>query len=134
MYCLFLSGKRPGSPVIQRALVNHTTNFEMPSRPQLQAQLCYTGEPHTVTVLIDSGADVNLLDITFASQLEIGQGPLLISIHATALDGRLLCLVTHRSIPLQLGMSGNHRETLTFHIIHAPQQPVVLGFPLSWET
>ena len=86
-------------------------------------------EIRTVTVLIDSGADANLLDTAFASQLGVGREVLGTPIHATALDGRLLCRVTHQTVPLQLNMSGNHHETLTFHLIHAPQQPVILGYP-----
>ena len=26
-------------------------------------------------------------------------------------------------------MLGNHSETLTFHLIHGPQQPIILGYP-----
>lgn len=48
---------------------------------------------------------------------------------ATAVDGCLLCRVAHRSTTLQVTMSGNHSETLTFHLIHAPQQLVILGYP-----
>ena len=69
------------------------------------------------------------MDMDFASQLGIGRKALAEPILATALDGRLLCQVTHRSAHLQMTMSGNHRETLAFHLIHAPQQPVVLGYP-----
>ena len=103
--------------------------FEMPSRPLIQAQLCCAGKKNTVAVLIDSGADADLLDITFASQLGVGRELLGTPIHATALDGRLLCRVTHQTSPLQMNMSGNHHETLSFHLIHAPHQPVILGYP-----
>lgn len=103
-------------------------NFEMPSQPLIHAQLYCSGSNHTVSVLIDSGADANLLDITLASQLGIGREALGKPIHGTALDGCLLCRVTHQSAPLQMTMSGNHSETLTFHLFHAPQQPVILGY------
>ena len=103
-------------------------NLEMHSRPLIQAQLCCAGINHT-PLLIDSGADTNLLDMTLASQLGIGQEVPGKPIHATVLDGHLLCRVTHQSTPLQVTMSGNHSETLTFHLIHAPQQPVILGYP-----
>ena len=84
---------------------------------------------HTVAVLIDSGADASLLDITLAFQMGLGREVLEKPINATALDGRLLCRVTHRSTPVQMSMSGNHNETLSFHLIHAPHQPVILEFP-----
>ena len=104
-------------------------NLEMPSRPLTHAQLSCLGKMHTVAVLIDSGADASLLDITLAFQMGLGREALEKPINATALDGRLLCRVTHRSTPVQMSMSGNHSETLSFHLIHAPHQPVILGFP-----
>ncbi|CAL8278545.1 unnamed protein product [Merluccius merluccius] len=66
-------------------------NLEIPSRPLLHAQLCCSGETHAVSVLIDSGANANLRDMTLASKLGIGREALMGRIHATALDGRLLC-------------------------------------------
>ena len=117
-------------------------NSEMLSRALLHAQLNCIGQSHTVSVLIDSGADTNLLDRDLAMQLGINQEPLVKPIEATALDGRLLCTVTHRTVPLRLGISGNHTESITFHLIDAPQQPVILGFPwlvkhnphIDWRT
>ena len=114
----------------------------LPSRPLLQARLRYSGQDHTFSVFIDSGADANLLDMLLASQLEIGRKLLERLIHATALDGHLLCRVTHRSAPLQMSMSGNHTETLAFHLIYSPQQPIILGYPwlrrhnphIDWST
>lgn len=75
----------------------------------------------TVSVLIDSGADGNLLDITLASQLGIGWVALGKPIHATELDGRLFCRATHQSEPVQMTISGNRSKTLTFHLFLAPQ-------------
>ena len=112
--------------------MSRNVNFEMPSRPLMTVQLGCSGRNHPVSVLIDSGADANLMDMALASQLGIGQVVLEEPIHATALDGRLLCRVTHRSAPLPMTMSGNHNETLTFHLINSPQQPVILGYP--WLT
>ncbi|CAL8278777.1 unnamed protein product [Merluccius merluccius] len=53
-------------------------------------------------VLIDSGADTNLMDMPLASQLGVARETLSQPIHATALDGRLICQVTHRTF---MGMS-----------------------------
>ena len=47
-----------------------------------------------------------------------------------------------RTVPVHLGISANHTESLTFHLINAPQQPVILGFPwlikhnphIDWRT
>ena len=73
------------------------------------------------------------MDIKLAAQLAIGRDPLEEPIHATALDGCLLCRVTHRSVSLQI-MSGDHTETLTFHLIYAPQEPSHIGVPLVNKT
>uniref|UniRef100_A0A8C5C6Y7 Gypsy retrotransposon integrase-like protein 1 n=1 Tax=Gadus morhua TaxID=8049 RepID=A0A8C5C6Y7_GADMO len=75
-------------------------------------------------------------------QLGINQEPLVKPIEASALGGRLLCTVTHCTVPLRLGISGNHTESITFHLIDAAQQPVILGFPwlvkhnphIDWRT
>ena len=104
-------------------------NSEMPSRSLVQVKLFCSGNYQTVSALIDSGADESLLDRTLASKLGLGQVDLEEPIDASALDGRLLFRVTHRSTPLQMTISGNHTETLSFHLINAPQQPVILGFP-----
>ncbi|XP_047195290.1 uncharacterized protein LOC124851551 [Hippoglossus stenolepis] len=68
------------------------------------------GQTNTVSVFIDSGANTNLLDRTFAMQLGIEQEPLIQPIKATALDGRLICTVTHRTIPLRLGIPSPPNE------------------------
>lgn len=109
--------------------MSREVRLEMPSRPQIHAQLFFQDKSYTVPVLIDSGADANLLDQDLAFKMGIEQIALERPIRATALDGRLLCRVTHQTTPLRLEMSGNHSEALTFHVLHAPQQPVILGFP-----
>ena len=48
--------------------MSRTVNFEMPSRPLLQARFHYSGQDHTFSVLIDSGADANLMDMSLAAQ------------------------------------------------------------------
>ncbi len=115
--------------MVQGVLVSRTFEPEMPSRPLHHGQLTVTGQTHVVTVFIDSGADANFMDDTLAAQLGIKWEPLPKPVPASALDGRLLCSVTHRTVPVHLGMSGNHQETLSFHLIHAPCIPVILGYP-----
>jgi len=46
-----------------------------------------------------------------------------------ALDGRLLSVITHQTVPLSLLISGNHHELISFFIMSAPHTPVVLGLP-----
>ncbi|CDQ71317.1 unnamed protein product [Oncorhynchus mykiss] len=47
-----------------------------------------------------------------------------------ALYGRSIGRVTHYTTPINLQVSGNHRETFQFLLTKSPQIPVVLGF--SW--
>ncbi|XP_062414642.1 uncharacterized protein LOC134107167 [Pungitius pungitius] len=102
--------KRQGSPVNQRALVSREVRLEMPSRPRIHAQLFFQDKSYTVPVLIDSGADANLLDQDLAFKMGIEQIALERPIRATALDGRLLCRVTHQTTPLRLEMSDPARQ------------------------
>ena len=90
--------------------MSRTVNSEMPSRSLVQVKLSCSGNYQTVAALIDSGVDESLLDMTLA-QLGLGQVVLEKPFDATALDGRLLFRVTHRSTPLEIIISGNHTET-----------------------
>lgn len=47
---------------------------------------------------------------------------------ATALDGRVIARVTHRSEPVTLITSGNHSEPISFLVITASRTPMVLGY------
>lgn len=60
---------------------------------------------------------------TLAAQLRIEREPLPKPIQASALDSCLLCSVTHCTVPIHLGMAGNHQETISFDLINAPSLP-----------
>ncbi|XP_035265328.1 uncharacterized protein LOC118223192 [Anguilla anguilla] len=77
----------------------------------------------------DAGADANFLDATFVTRTGIATQPLEVPMTTHALDGRALSQVTHITEPLQLLASGNHRETIQFHVIPSPNSPIVLGQP-----
>ncbi|KAI3364481.1 hypothetical protein L3Q82_010834 [Scortum barcoo] len=51
------------------------------------------------------------------------------AISASALDGHLLGTVTHQTEPIHMLLSGNHHETIQFHILHSPRLPLILGYP-----
>ncbi|KAF7653478.1 hypothetical protein LDENG_00082230 [Lucifuga dentata] len=70
------------------------------------------------------------MDEELVQQLEIGQEPLPHPVPANALDGHLLGTVTHLTSPVHLLLSGNHHETLQFHILQSPRLPLILGY--SW--
>lgn len=82
----------------------------------LPAKLCYrtTNDNVTlpVTVLIDSGADDSFMDLNFACQAGLQTVSLECPLVANALDGRHLAKVTQKTEPVELIISGNHREKL----------------------
>ncbi|KAI3375644.1 hypothetical protein L3Q82_003959 [Scortum barcoo] len=67
--------------------------------------------------------------VQLALQLGITQIPLSKAISASALDGHLLGTVTHQTEPIHMLLSGNHHETIQFHILHSPRLPLILGYP-----
>lgn len=77
--------------------------------------------------LLDSGAEGNFLDhqpaVKAGRELELLEDP----ITALALNGSLLAKETHKTSPVTLILSGNYYETITFHLIDAPDTPLVLG-------
>lgn len=100
-----------------------------PTRPLIHAKLLPSIGPQTISVLIDSGADASFIDSGLATQLNLSREPLPKPVPARALDGHLLGIVTHQTSSVGLLMSGNHHETLRFHIINSPQIPLILGYP-----
>lgn len=75
-----------------------------------------------------------VLDTTLVKQLELPtellEEPLEEPLEANTLDGRLMAQVTTRTSPVQLQLSGNHFERLSFFVIDSPFIPLVLGH--SW--
>ncbi|TWW68233.1 hypothetical protein D4764_19G0000310 [Takifugu flavidus] len=57
-------------------------------------------------------------------------------------DGHILGSITHRTSPVQLLISGNHHETIQFHILDFLNPPLILGYPwlqlhnphIDWST
>ena len=92
--------------------------------------------------LVDSGADENLMDQQLAERLGLEMYPLSKPLDATALDGRLLCQVSHRTQLVRLDIKGNHSELISFHIFHSSLHPLILGLPwlikhnphIDWST
>ncbi|KAK7918601.1 hypothetical protein WMY93_009885 [Mugilogobius chulae] len=91
--------------------------------------MCYKTLALPLLALIDSGAEENFLDQRVAEQAGIKLEALRSPVTTLALDGRLLAYVTHRSEPVTLILSGNHREEIKFNILSAPSTPLILGHP-----
>ena len=111
-------------------------------RPLCHARLLLAGGTHTLSLFIDSGSDVSLIDDDLAQQLNIDRVPLPQPAPASALDGHVLGTVTHQTRPVRMLLSGNHYETISFHILKSPHIPLILGYPwlrrhnphINWTT
>lgn len=84
---------------------------------------------HVSSALVDSGAEQSLIDRGFAEQLQIPLFELNPSIPVRALNDQVFSYITHRTAPVTLITSGNHRETLIFYTSQSPDTPIILGFP-----
>ena len=119
--------------------ISHSSSI---SRPRFLARLVLPLGTQTLPVLIDSGCDASLIDDQTACKLGIKRVPLPRPVKARALDGQLFATVTHKTEPVRLLLSGNHHETIQFHIFHTPDLPLVLGYPwlrrhnphIDWST
>ena len=95
----------------------------------LPVHLRWPGSSVSCSALLDSGAEGNFVDETWALEQGIPLLDLQDSTPLFALDGSSLPRVQRRTSPLTLTVSGNHRETISFFIFHSPFTPVVLGHP-----
>ena len=98
-------------------------------RPVFHARLLLSDGSHAFATFIDSGADANIIDEELALQLGIERIPLPHPVPASALDGHLLGTVFYQTIPVPMLLSGNHHETVQFHILSSPRIPLILGYP-----
>ncbi len=96
---------------------------------QIYATLCFNQFSLPLQALTDSGAGDNFLDNDLALQSGIPLEELESPLTANALDGRVLALVTRRTVPVSLVLSGNHIDLIQFNIISAPTTPPPLGHP-----
>ncbi|TWW62375.1 hypothetical protein D4764_04G0010220 [Takifugu flavidus] len=105
------------------------SRLQPPARPLFHVRLLLAGGSHTLATFIDSGADVSLIDKELSIQLGMDRVPLPHSVPASALDGHLLGTVTHQTTPIHMLLSGNHHETIQFHVLKSPHLPFILGYP-----
>ncbi|KAG1930238.1 retrotransposable element [Pimephales promelas] len=137
MYCASASHRVASCPVKgqcspeERGLLVSASVLDPPTctRSTFPALLRWPGYSTSCQVLIDSGAEGNFVDEGWARE----QGITLIerndstSIHA--LDGSILTRAHLATAPVSLTISGNHRETISFLVLHSPSSPVILGHP-----
>ncbi|CAL9698545.1 unnamed protein product [Knipowitschia caucasica] len=111
-------------------------------RKLTKVQLISTSCSRSLPALIDSGADANFIDSSLVKELGLSRLPLSQPMTATALDGRLLCTITHYTCPLKLQFPDSHVEEVNFHIFESALHPLILGYPwlilhsphIDWST
>lgn len=94
-------------------------------------QVCFLlpDSRHTLAALVDSGAEANIMDVELARQLGLGCQHLSPPVPVRALDGHQLGTVTHTTSSVTMELSGNHQESISFHLLNSPAQPIILGYP-----
>ncbi|KAJ8332896.1 hypothetical protein SKAU_G00417920 [Synaphobranchus kaupii] len=121
--------RRSESSVEVRSSTHQEKISKSDTRPNLIATIMLPEREVQVSVLIDSGADANLIDEVMVRDLDIPTLPLPHTENARSLDGKIFYKMTHITEPIQLIISGNHHEFIQFHIIHSPNHPLILGLP-----
>uniref|UniRef100_A0A9J7Z4W1 Chromo domain-containing protein n=1 Tax=Cyprinus carpio carpio TaxID=630221 RepID=A0A9J7Z4W1_CYPCA len=69
------------------------------------------------------------MDVSLATRWGIPAIPLPESIPARSLNGTLITTVSYATPPVNLIVSGNHREVTTLYLLESPSAPIVLGHP-----
>ncbi|KAI2646233.1 Transposon Tf2-6 polyprotein [Labeo rohita] len=92
-------------------------------------QLRWQNYDHHCTALLDSGAEGNFMDYSFALRNHVPLSPLTNTIAVSAFNGQILPKITLTTDPITLTVSGNHSESIPFYILDSPHAPVVLGHP-----
>uniref|UniRef100_A0A3Q3B4W6 ribonuclease H n=1 Tax=Kryptolebias marmoratus TaxID=37003 RepID=A0A3Q3B4W6_KRYMA len=110
-----------GNPM-GRSLSSKSPRFALPAVIQVNQ------DSLELSALVDSGCEQNLIDKSLVSQLNIKTVRLEAPIRVTALDGRGLHTITHQTESVQLIISGNHHEMISFFVFPSPNPPIVLGF------
>ncbi|KAI2662144.1 Transposon Tf2-9 polyprotein [Labeo rohita] len=132
--CLYcgLPGKR-ASPAVKMGLlsggISAIKSLSRSTSTLLPVRLRWQRLDLHCTALLDSGAEGNFMDFSFARHNHVPLLPLTSSIAVHALNGQTLPTITTITEPITLTVSGNHRESISFYILDSPHAPVVLGHP-----
>lgn len=97
------------------------------------ANLLVSSASHQVSVFIDSGADTEFMDESFAKRHNIRLFPAPASQNILALDGHHLNQSHLMTEKVGLALGGNHREEISFLVIKSPSIPVILGASWLWK-
>ncbi|KAJ8272594.1 hypothetical protein GJAV_G00091080 [Gymnothorax javanicus] len=131
-------------PLVTGEAVVGTSRPEASSncRTCIPVTLSWGNQSPRTSALVDSGVEGNFLDVEVTASWGVPISPLVRPLTVFGLGGQRLAQILHQTAPVQLLVSGNHRETITFLIIRSPRSPVVLGHPwfrehgpvLDWST
>lgn len=121
--------KRACPPVVEGILVGDLSSNNFPPLLMLPVKLMIGTITHTLSALIDSGAEQNFIDASLAAKIHVPTEALLKPLRVSALSGQRLPDITHVTGPLTLVFSGNHSERSHFFVFKAPLTPLVLGYP-----
>ncbi|KAJ8391288.1 hypothetical protein AAFF_G00090750 [Aldrovandia affinis] len=138
--CLYCGGRghfRSSCPVkdkrpsVKREVLTGASQLSTfrPQRPMLHVVLSWQGEQFPVQALIDSGADTNLICSTLVHRMGVPVSQLVTPLQTKTLTGTPLAVIEEITQPLELLVSGNHRERLAFCLMESPCAPLVLGGP-----
>ncbi|XP_073719444.1 uncharacterized protein [Misgurnus anguillicaudatus] len=97
------------------------------SSTQLPVVLSFAGRDHPSTALLDSGAEGNFIDEALVRAWNVPVVPLQSPLDVWSLKGQQMARITHCTSPVSLSVSGNHREEIVLHILHASLSPIILG-------
>ena len=110
----------------RRALASRPPVFNFPfHHPLTQVQVSAPDKTVTLEVLVDSGADADLLDWSMVKRLNIKTEILPQPITARALDGKILFNVTHVTEPITLTFADKHTEDIRFNLFNSALKPLI---------
>lgn len=129
-YCSRLSVKSQRPPVNRRILAGGTSiSPSEGSRTLIPASVLLNGSVIKCSVLIDSGAEGNFVDVEWAHHYGLPIHSLSSPLIVHSLNGQQLMAVTQITGPVSLITSGNHREEIEFYLFNSPSVSIVLGHP-----
>lgn len=114
---------------VKKRILSGGVSIQKASSTLLPVRLQWATRSHRGQALLDSGAEGNFMDWSFAQQLQIPTITLTNKISVNALNGQQLPTVSHTTSQITLITYGNHSEELSFFLMDSPQVPIVLGHP-----
>ena len=93
----------------------------------LSAAIIMEGTRYNIGALVDSGCQFSLIDSSTVEKFRIRTIQLAEPVRVCSLDGRELSTISRVTEPVQLLVSGNHREVIEFYVFKDMRHAVVLG-------